>query len=88
MIGSDVWRCVKRLIASVLLWHAFSGELRAVSIVNEAVEDCVAKGGVGQRQDAEAGPKALLWIQAEARGDLEAETLRRRRNLGAVGSYD
>jgi hypothetical protein len=34
------------LIAGVLFSHAFSGELKAVSIVNEAVQDRVAEGGV------------------------------------------
>ena len=42
VIGSGVWDDVKSLIAGVLLSHAFSGELKAVSIVNEAVQDCVA----------------------------------------------
>lgn len=42
IIGSGVWGGVKSLIAGVLLSHAFSGELKAVSIVNEAVEDRVA----------------------------------------------
>ena len=46
VIGSGVWGGVKSLIAGVLLSHAFSGELKAVSIVNEAVQDCVAEGGV------------------------------------------
>ncbi len=45
VIGSGVWDDVKSLIAGVLLSHAFSGELKAVSIVNEAVQDCVAEGG-------------------------------------------
>ena len=30
----------------VLFLHAFSGELKAVSVVNEAVQDSVADGGV------------------------------------------
>ena len=34
------------MISGVLFSHAFSGELKAVSIVNEAVEDRVAEGGV------------------------------------------
>src|SRR6266542_3512595 len=34
------------MIAGVLLSHAFSGELKAVSVVNEAVQDGVAQGGV------------------------------------------
>src|SRR6476620_10113144 len=34
------------MIAGVLLSHAFSGELKAVSVVNEAVQDGVAEGGV------------------------------------------
>jgi hypothetical protein len=34
------------LIAGVLFSLAFSGELKAVSVVNEAVEDGVAQGGV------------------------------------------
>jgi hypothetical protein len=34
------------LIAGVLLSHAFSGELKAVSIMNEAVQDGVAEGGI------------------------------------------
>jgi hypothetical protein len=34
------------LIAGVLLSHAFSGELKAVSVVNEAVQDGVAEGGI------------------------------------------
>jgi hypothetical protein len=34
------------LIAGVLFSHAFSGELKAVSVVNEAVQDGVAEGGV------------------------------------------
>ena len=34
------------MIAGVLFSHAFSGELKAVSIVNEAVQDRVAEGGV------------------------------------------
>ena len=46
VIGSGVWGGVKSLIAGVLFSHAFSGELKAVSIVNEAVQDGVAEGGV------------------------------------------
>jgi hypothetical protein len=42
VIGSGVWGGVKSLIACVLLSHAFSGELKAVGIVNEAVQDGVA----------------------------------------------
>lgn len=38
--------CVKSLIARVLLSHAFSGELQAMSIMNEAVQDSVAQGWV------------------------------------------
>jgi hypothetical protein len=34
------------LIAGVLLSHAFSGELKAVSVVNEAIQDGVAEGWV------------------------------------------
>ena len=37
---------VKSLIAGVLFSHAFSGELKAMSIMNEAVQDRVAEGGV------------------------------------------
>ncbi len=46
VIGSGVWVCVKSLIAGVLFSHAFSGELKAVSVVNEAIQDGVAEGGV------------------------------------------
>lgn len=46
VIGSGVWGGVKSLIAGVLLSHAFSGELKAVSVVNETVQDGVAQGGV------------------------------------------
>src|ERR1700730_3495193 len=34
------------MIAGVLLSHAFSGELKAMSVVNEAIQDSVAEGGV------------------------------------------
>ena len=34
------------MIAGVLLSHAFSGELKAVSVVNETVQDGVTQGGV------------------------------------------
>src|SRR5664280_2520404 len=34
------------MITGVLLSHAFSGELKAVSVVNEAVQDRVAQGGI------------------------------------------
>src|SRR6202140_3038202 len=34
------------MIAGVLFSHTFSGELQAVSVVNEAIEDGVAEGGV------------------------------------------
>ena len=34
------------MIAGVLLSHAFSGELQAVSVVNEAIQDGVAEGWV------------------------------------------
>jgi hypothetical protein len=34
------------LIAGVLLSHAFSGELKAVSVVNETVQDGVAQGRI------------------------------------------
>lgn len=34
------------MIAGVLFSHAFSGELKAVSIVNEAVQDRIAEGGI------------------------------------------
>ena len=46
VIGSGVWDGVKSLIAGVLLSHAFSGELKAVSIVNEAVQDRVRVCGI------------------------------------------
>src|SRR6202165_942629 len=46
VIGSGVCVGVKSLIAGVLFSHAFSGELQAVSVVNEAVQDGVAEGGV------------------------------------------
>src|SRR5258708_22063722 len=46
VIGSGVLVCVKSLIAGVLFSHAFSGELKAVSVVNEAIQDGVAEGGV------------------------------------------
>ena len=46
VIGSGVCVGVKSLIACVLLSHAFSGELQAVSIVNEAIQDGVAEGWV------------------------------------------
>src|SRR5258707_10860390 len=46
VIGSGVWGGVKSLTAGVLLSHAFSGELKTVSVVNEAVQDRVAEGGV------------------------------------------
>jgi hypothetical protein len=36
------------LIAGVLFSHAFSGELKAMSIMNEAVQDRVAEGGVAE----------------------------------------
>lgn len=32
--------------ACILFSHAFSGELKAVSIVNEAVQNCVTEGGI------------------------------------------
>ena len=34
------------MISGVLFSHAFSVELKAVSIVNEAVEDRIAEGGI------------------------------------------
>ena len=34
------------MIAGVLFSHAFSGELKAVSVVNEAIQDGVAEGWV------------------------------------------
>ena len=34
------------MIAGVLLSHAFSGELKAVCVVNEAIQDGVAEGWV------------------------------------------
>jgi hypothetical protein len=34
------------LVSSVLLSHAFSGELKAVGVVNEAIENCIAQGGI------------------------------------------
>ena len=46
VIGSGVGVGVKSLIAGVLLSHAFSGELKAVSVVNETVQDGVTQGGV------------------------------------------
>src|SRR5258708_11874211 len=46
VIGSGVLVGVKSLIAGVLFSHAFSGELKAVSVVNEAIQDGVAEGGV------------------------------------------
>src|SRR5260370_7032051 len=45
-MGSGVWVCVKSLMAGVLFSHAFSGQLKAVSVVNEAIQDGVAKGGI------------------------------------------
>ena len=46
VIGSGVCVGVKSLISGVLLSHAFSGELKAVSVVNEAIQDGVAEGWV------------------------------------------
>ena len=46
VIGSGVWGGVKSLMAGNLFSHAFSDELKAVGIVNEAVQDRVAEGGV------------------------------------------
>src|SRR5258707_11738598 len=46
VIGSGVLVCVKSLVEGVLLSHAFSGELKAVSVVNKAIQDGVAEGGV------------------------------------------
>src|SRR5271156_1024065 len=46
VIGSGVCVGVKSLIAGVLFSHAFSGELKAVSVVDEAIQDSVAEGGV------------------------------------------
>ena len=46
VIGSGVRVGVKSLIAGVLLSHAFSGELKAVCVVNEAIQDGVAEGWV------------------------------------------
>src|SRR5258708_811675 len=46
VIGSGVLVGVKSLIAGVLFSHAFSGELKAVSVVNKAIQDGVAEGGV------------------------------------------
>ena len=46
VIGSGVCCGVKSLIAGVLFSHAFSGELKAVSIVNESVKYRIAEGGV------------------------------------------
>ncbi|MCK1531517.1 hypothetical protein IVB15_28445 [Bradyrhizobium sp. 182] len=43
VIGSGVWVDAKSLVAGVLLSHAFSGELEAVSVVNEAIQDGVAE---------------------------------------------
>ena len=34
------------MIAGVLFSHAFSGELKAVGVVNEAIQDGIAEGGV------------------------------------------
>ena len=46
VIGSGVCVGVKSLVAGVLLSHAFSGELKGVSVVNEAIQDGVAEGWV------------------------------------------
>src|SRR5260370_987861 len=46
VIGSGVLVGVKSLIAGVLFSHAFSGELKAVSVVNKEIQDGVAEGGV------------------------------------------
>lgn len=46
VIGSGVWVGVKSMIAGVLLSHAFSGELQAVSVVNKAIQDGIAEGWV------------------------------------------
>jgi|SoiMethySBSTD1v2_1073268.scaffolds.fasta_scaffold573890_3 hypothetical protein len=50
VIGSGVWGGVKSLIAGVLFSHAFSGELKAMSIMYEAVQDRVAEGGVTEHR--------------------------------------
>ena len=46
VIGSGVWGGVKSLIAGVLFSHAFSGELKAMSIMDDAIEDGVGKGRI------------------------------------------
>jgi hypothetical protein len=46
VIGSGVWGGVKSVIAGVLLSHAFSGELKAMSVMNKTVQDGIAQGGV------------------------------------------
>src|SRR5438132_4953203 len=45
-IDSGVCGCVKSVGASVVFSHAFSGELKAVSVVNEAIQNGVAEGGI------------------------------------------
>src|SRR5260370_589243 len=46
VIGSGGLVGVESLSAGVLFSHAFSGELKAVSVVNKAIQDGVAEGGV------------------------------------------
>lgn len=48
VIGSGVCGFVKCSVSGVLFSHALSGELKAVGIVNEAVEDGVGVGGVAE----------------------------------------
>ena len=43
VIGSGFCVGLKSFVAGVLFSHAFSGELQAVSVVNEAIEDGVAE---------------------------------------------
>ena len=85
VIGSGVWDDVKSLIAAgVLLSHAFSGELKAVSIVNEAVQDCVAEGGVADDVMPMFDGNSRLVTIVEARPWRSSRISRRSRRSEAL----
>ncbi|MBB5049969.1 hypothetical protein HNR60_004754 [Rhodopseudomonas rhenobacensis] len=63
VIGSGVRGFVKRSVSGVLFSHAFSAELEAVGIVNEAVQD-----GVAQCWVADDGVPLIDWDLADDDG--------------------
>ena len=62
---------VKRTGSGTLLSHAFSGELKAVGVVDKTIQDGVSEGGI--REDLMMPPFWIVWYVGGDRTDTVSD---------------